>query len=452
MGLFPIGLDGSGRPTDYCRKVETAGKEAIMDYEDVFDYAKISDPNPVDEEQIESLAAGDHVDTLASGEGEEAENSPEVVVSDPVEYDEEPKEEPILIIRTTTLDRSRHLDLDNPQTAELKKGPRVRKEATYWPIRSRHTGQLHHHQLTIKTFNKRKDGWLEDEAHSITLADEDGDEIKLLLEFLHMVHGGSEPKSSRDCVIRVPEGSVNAEVLHELAHHLDGPEQVKVFVDVLSRAAQNPGLLQVLLQRAARDPQLFAEAAAALNLARYESALDKLKRLIDSNAKEARFQEHLEENPWMFGSEYSERLDIRKLTRDEQQDFLLRRTTDGYVELIEIKTPLAGEKLFIHDGSHACWYPCAAVTKVISQVENYLEEIDANRYHIKAKDHIDPAKTRAKIIIGRDDGPAQQEALRRLNAYRQRIEVITFDQLVNMAECVLDYLRGALRLPVGART
>ncbi len=47
----------------------------------------------------------------------------------------------------------------------------------------------------------------------------------------------------------------------------------------------------------------------------------------------------------MFGSEYSELLDRRRITRDEQADFLLRRTTDGYIELIEIKTPLRGQPL-----------------------------------------------------------------------------------------------------------
>jgi hypothetical protein len=39
----------------------------------------------------------------------------------------------------------------------------------------------------------------------------------------------------------------------------------------------------------------------------------------------------------MFGSEYSERLENRVLTRGSQQDFVLRRTSDGYIELEEIK-------------------------------------------------------------------------------------------------------------------
>jgi hypothetical protein len=362
--------------------------------------------------------------------------------------DEEPQKETVLTIRTTTLDTERFPDLENVQSVVLKDGPRVQKTGTYWAIRSRNTGSPKPPQLAIKTYLKRKDGSVvKDKSHSVTLTGAEDDEIQKLLDFLLLVHGGSEVKSSKDCVIRVPEGTVNAELLQELAQHLTAPEQGKVLADVLERAARDRGLFQVVLDRAARDPQLFAEAVAALNLARYKSALDEMKRLIQTNAREPKFQQLLEDNPWMFGSEYSERLDGRKLTRDEQQDFLLVRTTDGYVELVEIKTPLGDVRLFNYDSSHDCWYPCAEVTKVVAQVEKYLEEIDSDRYRIKAKDHIDPAKIRAKIIIGRDGDDAQRQALRRHNGHLHRIEVITFDQLVRIAERVLGYLDSALRLP-----
>lgn len=51
-------------------------------------------------------------------------------------------------------------------------------------------------------------------------------------------------------------------------------------------------------------------------------------------------------------SEYSELVDRRTLTCDEQQDFVVRRTVDGYLEIIEIKTPLKGRALFRYDRSH----------------------------------------------------------------------------------------------------
>ncbi|MFM7370106.1 MAG: Shedu anti-phage system protein SduA domain-containing protein, partial [Sphaerospermopsis kisseleviana] len=148
------------------------------------------------------------------------------------------------------------------------------------------------------------------------------------------------------------------------------------------------------------------------------------------------------ENPWMFGSEYSAILDRRTWTRDEQQDFVVRRTTDNYMEIIEIKTPLEGKPLFIYDKSHKSYYPAVELSKVIGQVQNYLEKLDGDRNSILANDGEDTNKIRAKIIIGRDGDKDQQKALRRLNGHLYRIEIITFDQLLRIAQNVLNYLQG----------
>ena len=51
-------------------------------------------------------------------------------------------------------------------------------------------------------------------------------------------------------------------------------------------------------------------------------------------------------------SEYSELLDKRMLVLGQQLDFPLRRPVHGYLEVIEIKTPLKGETGFHSDRSH----------------------------------------------------------------------------------------------------
>ena len=147
----------------------------------------------------------------------------------------------------------------------------------------------------------------------------------------------------------------------------------------------------------------------------------------------------------MFGSEYSKLLPNRKLTRNEEQDFIQRRTADGYLELIEIKKPLSGQKLFNFDDSHDSYYPSAPLSKVLGQVQNYLDLIDADRYSIEHRDSEDPFKMRAKIIIGRSEDGDQLKALRSLNGHLMRIEVITFDQLIHIARNTLSYLYGSIR-------
>ena len=158
--------------------------------------------------------------------------------------------------------------------------------------------------------------------------------------------------------------------------------------------------------------------------------------------REEKFQAHLTKHPWMFGSEYSELLDRRRWTRDENQDFVVRRTTDNYIELIEIKTPLDGASLFNHDKSHDSYYPAADLSKVLGQVERYLEKLDAERNSIFKNDGEDTNKIRAKIVIGRDGEQEQTKALRRHNGHLHRIEIITFDQLLRIARTVIRYLQG----------
>ena len=209
---------------------------------------------------------------------------------------------------------------------------------------------------------------------------------------------------------------------------------------MLNQASQTPELLDNLMQQAARNPELFTEAAATLSLARYRQAHAELEHLIETSNREQDFQQLLAQPPWMFGSEYSERLTNRVLTRGAQQDFVLRRTSDGYIDLVEIKTPLGRQPLFRFDDSHQSHYAGAALSMVVGQVQKYLEEIDAGRYEIRFRDNEDANKVRAKIIIGRDVGEAQRQALRRFNGHLHRIEVLTFDQLCRTTGQVVAYL------------
>ncbi len=206
-------------------------------------------------------------------------------------------------------------------------------------------------------------------------------------------------------------------------------------------------LLRALVIAAASDPDGSRQAAAALNVGRFRAALDKLLADIEADVQEPVLQKHLEAHPWMFGSEYSELLDQRKWTRNEQQDFVLRRTTDGYIEVIEIKTPLEGRALFRYDRSHDTYFPGSELSTAIGQIVHYLEEFDADRLAIEHRDEVDVNKVRAKIIIGRDGDEEQCKALRSLNGHLHRIEILTFDQLARIAGQVVRYLEGVLEQP-----
>jgi len=138
----------------------------------------------------------------------------------------------------------------------------------------------------------------------------------------------------------------------------------------------------------------------------------------------------------MFGSEYSQLLDRRVWTRDDKLDFMLRRTVDDFLEIIEIKTPFR-EPLLLYDKPHNSCYPSAKLSLVIGQVMRYIEELGRNRNAIISKDHCDSLKIRARVIIGRDGNEQHKAALRNLNAHLHRIEILTFNQLLRIAERVI---------------
>jgi hypothetical protein len=185
------------------------------------------------------------------------------------------------------------------------------------------------------------------------------------------------------------------------------------------------------------DPQVVQNIGAAARMVEYRRAYDRMVGLVeDTSVTEQALQKHLQENPWMFGSEYSELLDRRKWTRDESLDYMLRRTADNFLEIAEIKTPLK-DALMVYDKSHKSYYPSAKLSSVLGQVMRYIEEVERNRDHILAKDNCDTLKIKARVIIGRDGAEQHQSALRNLNAHLHRIEVITFDQLLRIAGRVL---------------
>src|SRR6185437_4927940 len=111
--------------------------------------------------------------------------------------------------------------------------------------------------------------------------------------------------------------------------------------------------------------QTLRHIAAASRLVQYRKALEELKLMVnDAATAEGKFQIHLAQNPWLFGSEYSELLSRRKWTRDDQLDYMLRRTVDNYLEIVEIKTAFT-ESLFVYDRDRDLYYPSARLSPVI---------------------------------------------------------------------------------------
>jgi hypothetical protein len=181
-------------------------------------------------------------------------------------------------------------------------------------------------------------------------------------------------------------------------------------------------------------------AIAALKKQR-EAVVAQLEELIKSDAREEVFQQLLEKNWWMFGKEYGEVIGQREIAVGTQQDFLAKRTADGFLEIIEIKKPLNGKDLIYrtNQGSHARSHYRQELSDAIAQVIDYIDDIENNKHSIYYKEKIEVEKIRAKIIIGRDGDEKQKRSLRHLNSALHGIEILTYDQLLRIAKKSLEY-------------
>lgn len=324
-------------------------------------------------------------------------------------------------------------------SAKLREGKQTSRIAVLREILNSKTGEFHHYSLTISSYKLLKAGWYAEKERSITIESGKDDEINKLIHFLNSILQDAFPSDSGEYHILNAKASSGIKTLIELAEETDNKGKLELLQVLLQSAAVKSANMEKLVSvLQSSSTEVIQNIATASKLIEYRRAYEYFEKLVAEFCdKEQLLQNHLKENPWLFGSEYSVLLDRRKWTRDDNLDFMLRRTTDGYLEIIEIKTPF-NKEIMLHDGSHNSYYPSNKLSMTIGQVQRYISEIEKNRSAIIAQDNEDPFKIRARLIIGRDGDKKHQEALRDFNSHQNRLEILTFDQLLRIGKRTLD--------------
>ncbi len=320
----------------------------------------------------------------------------------------------------------------------LKEGPRAFRIATLLELINPNTDEFHHYSLKIDHIDRTTTGWFAKPAKSIRLEGKEPDEIERLYRFLHAIYDDKLTGETGELHLVRSDDYAKLEQLLESLPNLAVTDKLQLVKNVLARLDSAESTVSDFVSAfEGSSDETIRNIAAASRLVDYRKAVHALKDMVANPAtQENEYQIHLERNPWMFGSEYSELLPRRTWTRDDRLDYMLRKTVDNYLEIVEIKTSFP-EPLFIYDRERDCYYPSSKLSPVIGQVTRYIEEVERNRDSILAKDNVDTLKIRARAIVGRDHSPEEQAALRNLNAHLHRIEIITFDQLIRIAERVI---------------
>lgn len=196
-------------------------------------------------------------------------------------------------------------------------------------------------------------------------------------------------------------------------------------------------------------------------LSDYELAFQKLKpeawkqdlqdfeKLLKGSGSEHEIQEWIYAHLWVFGPYYIEAAK-QDITRDNDKiDFLLKRY-DAFYDVVELKLPSC--KLF--DGvespvnSPSRENPISSdVKNAISQVIKYLEEYELDKTNRYFETRQLVHKPKAVIVIGRRDAK-MQTALRTLNHYFHGIEVLTYDDMLDIGKELIAMLERSRNIKI----
>ena len=276
--------------------------------------------------------------------------------------------------------------------------------------------------LTLDEFKKKtkSEPWPETATTRITL---DHDSIKKLLEYL--IAHKEFLKLQHTTFYNLITGT------HELSELK--PSELSALVSLVQTAAKQGKLADIV------KPDALQNFNAAIHQAQFKNAIAEISKMLPiESLSEDDYKKWFLTHHWVFGTEYLGPEDGTKIGWAVKGDIVLR-SIDGYQDLIELKLPTA--EILKYDASHKNWYPSVELSKAVAQVIKYFQETEDARMILAQKEKLPFLKPRARIVIGRTNAweQDQYDALRRLNASLQNIQIMSYDYLLSIARRMVSY-------------
>lgn len=316
------------------------------------------------------------------------------------------------------------------QNCVIKNGPQTYKVASILQFTNPTSGEVSHCELHVNDYKFRVGTGIQwDVKDRLKHWGCKDDEIEKLRAFLDTYKDANAPG---EYTVMEGKPSPSVQELFDLLSELESPN----LVGVISILAERSEELQKLPALGETDNRRMV--ASALRASHRMTAQNQLRKLIDEDAEEEEFQQLLDQNWWMLGGQYVEKIPKRHWTDEENLDMMLKSADNGYdiIELKRSKAPLFKQhrnKIIVS----------ADVNDAVNQAGHYISEIERQRDHFIARYHTDLYKVKAKVLIGHiaDDDEEQEGkrlALRMYNSHLHNIEVVTFDGLVRTSDQIIN--------------
>lgn len=170
------------------------------------------------------------------------------------------------------------------------------------------------------------------------------------------------------------------------------------------------------------------KAQLKTKLPQFKKSLSDFKTLLETNQREGVLHNFLKENFWIFGPQYVSVKNEPQIGFKSRGDFLLERI-DNYYDIVELKTNKP--KIFSRNKLSA------EAKNAISQMIQYLHKCDI-LYPINLSElRLNILKPFGIIIMGLSDKETI-ENLRIHNAYFNNMKIMTYDQLINDAQQMIN--------------
>lgn len=319
------------------------------------------------------------------------------------------------------------------QKAYIKRGKRRWRSAILGRVVDPESGEIKDTTLTLESWDIHR----RQPTNLVTPTKDrwrcENDEIWLLKEFLD--------SNILDGTYRVTASDAT---LHDLIESFSGDLDPEAIQSILEQVSNKPALATALAKS-----NIATAVLQNAEIQRRKSHLEHLRTLIDTpGITEHELHASLKQHVWMFGGQYIREDLRRQLTTQSTLDIPLTRG-DGSLHVIELKRADIGS--VVEQNRQAGLTPGVEIHRGVSQLQNYLRDLDECRDSILARHNVDCRRSSATLLIGNSSlcPSASQEQIaetfRVYNSHQTRIQVLTYDELINNAERALEFGPAELR-------
>lgn len=216
-------------------------------------------------------------------------------------------------------------------------------------------------------------------------------------------------------------------------------------VNMSELVKEKPENISKLIEIAISEDLDLSDVNKLIEISDRKKALNEFYKLYKEDATENKWQQWFQKNNWVFGSDFISISEDRRIDVEHITDFIVKNL-DGFVDVIEIKRPGESATFFEAKKDHGNLIPSQYLTKAITQLVNYLSELEKRANDIDTTERIGKIlKPRGILIYGNSKnwGDEEYKAFRLLNDSLTNVSILTYNMVYNRAKKMNEYLSSS---------